>query len=130
MSVPFAGLQNIEYGRAWLSIDVFRSPIKETAHAFFIRGLEDDQERRGFELFEQYDREIAGIQADYVHYKRDDLLPWPSTPGGDIPPRYYWIAVFEREGLIYEIETLSETSLVDDIAADFQHVLATFTILS
>jgi len=76
---------------------------------------------------ERYPVSVSGVEGELIAYVVDWFLP---VPGDDGPLLKYVRAVyFDHNGLVWWIEAECELEMVDQVKADFEHILETFQIL-
>jgi hypothetical protein len=69
---------------------------------------------------------ISGIEGDIITYKYD----WGMLLSTDMPKlKYFRVAVFDYGGYIWDFTAWSEEEMVEQVKADFEHILETFEIL-
>jgi hypothetical protein len=89
--------------------------------------LEDVAEWENFELLERAPLTVAGIEGEMVAYLMDKLMPVPREDGQRL--EYHRAVYFEYNGLIWIIEAECNQEIMDQVKADFEHIVETFTIL-
>ena len=89
--------------------------------------MEDEAKWANFELLERAPLTVAGIEGEMVAYLVDKLMPIPREDGQRLA--YCRVVFFEHDGLIWEIEAECHQEIMDEVRADFEHIVETFTIL-
>ena len=80
-----------------------------------------------YELFDRSPITVSGIEGELIYYLVDWLLPVPTGEGPGL--KYVREVYFDYDGLIWWLEAISELEMVDQVKADFEHLLETFQIL-
>ena len=89
--------------------------------------LEDAAKWENYELLERAPLTVDGIEGEMVAYLMDKLMPIPREDGQRL--EYHLAVFFEYDGLIWEIEAECHQEIMDEVKADFDHIIETFTIL-
>jgi hypothetical protein len=89
--------------------------------------LEDEAKWENFELLERASMTVFGIEGEMVAYLVDKLMPIPREDGQRL--EYNRAVYFEYDGLIWLIEAKCNQEIMDQVRADFEHIVETFTIL-
>ena len=80
-----------------------------------------------YELFERSSVTVSGIEGELIYYVVDWILLVPAGEGPDL--KYVREVYFDYDGLIWKLKATSEFEMVDQVKADFEHILETFQIL-
>jgi hypothetical protein len=88
--------------------------------------LEDMAKWDDYELLERAPMTVAGVEGEMVAYLVDSLISL-FTGGGEL--EYNCAVYFEYDGLIWEIEAKCDQDMMEQVRADFEHIVETFTIL-
>jgi hypothetical protein len=88
--------------------------------------LEDEAKWENYELLERAPLTVAGIEGEMVVYLVDSLIAWFTGSEG---LEYNRAVYFEYDGLIWVIEAKCDEDMMDQINADFEHIIETFTII-
>jgi hypothetical protein len=89
--------------------------------------LEDESKWENYQLLERAPLTVSGIEGEMVAYLVDKLMPIPREDGQRL--EYHRAVYFEYNGLIWVIEAKCNQEIMDQVMADFEHVVETFTIL-
>jgi hypothetical protein len=89
--------------------------------------LEDEAKWENYELLERAPLTVAGIEGEMVTYLVDKLMPVPREDGQRL--EYHRAVYFEYDGLIWVIEAGCNQEIMEEVRADFEHIVETFTIL-
>ena len=81
-----------------------------------------------YQLIERSQIRVSGIEAEFAYYAVDAYFPYPKE--GDLKLEYVREVYFDYGGYIWNIEgTAHGTDVLDQIKADFDHIIQTFKIL-
>lgn len=88
--------------------------------------LKDMAKWENFELLERAPMTVAGIEGEMVAYLVDSLIAWFTGSAG---LEYNCAVYFDYNGLIWEIAAGCNQEIMEQVRADFEHIVETFTIL-
>jgi hypothetical protein len=89
--------------------------------------LEDESKWENYQLLERAPLTVSGIEGEMVAYLVDRLMPIPRKDGQRL--EYHCAVYFDYNGLIWEIEAGCHQEIMDQVKADFEHIVETFIIL-
>jgi hypothetical protein len=89
--------------------------------------ISDSSKWENFELLERYPVTVSGVEGELIAYVIDWFLPFAEGEGPKL--QYHRAVYFDYNGLIWTIEATTEMEMVDQVKADFEHIIETFEIL-
>lgn len=89
--------------------------------------LEGQKRWENFKLLERLPVTVYGIEGELIAYVVDWFLPVSKGEGPLL--QYHKAVYFDYNGLIWTIEATSEMEMVDQVNADFDHIVQTFKII-
>jgi len=121
---------SVTYTPAVIEISIYAprdSPtIPQSAIERIENDISDSSKWENFELLERYPVTVSGVEGELIAFVIDWFLPfgeeWPDL-------QYHRRFYFDFDGLIWTITAMSEMEMVDQVKADFEHILETFEIL-
>lgn len=120
----------VTYTPAVIKISIYAprdSPnVSQNAQERLENDISDNSKRENFELLERYPVTVSGVEGEIIAFVIDWFLPfgeeWPDL-------QYHRRVYFDFDGLIWTITAMSEMEMVNQVKADFEHILETFQIL-
>ena len=119
------------YVPATIGVDVYdpsNSPTtSQNAKERIENDIGDNASWDNFELLERIPITVSGVEGELIAYVVDWFIPIPRGEGPLL--QYHRAVYFDYNGLIWEIEAECEIEMVDQVKADFEHILETFRFL-
>ena len=108
--------------------DTRNSPtVSYNANGRLENDIVDNAEWENFELLERLPVTVSGMEGELIAYVVDWFIPIPRGEGPLL--QYHQAVYFDHNGLIWVIEATAEMGMVDQVKADFEHILKTFKIM-
>jgi hypothetical protein len=91
------------------------------------RVLEGEAKWANYQLLERAPLTVSGIEGEMVAYLVDKLMPIPVEDGENL--EYVCAVYFDYNNFTWKIEAKCNQDMMDEVRADFDHIVETFTIL-
>ena len=89
--------------------------------------LEDEAKWANFQLLERSPITVSGVEGELVVYLVDKLMPIPVEDGKNL--EYVRAVYFDYNDLTWEIVAKCNQEIMEQVIADFEHIVETFKIL-
>lgn len=101
--------------------------VSQSAREVLNEHLKDAGRRANYSLLEQSPITMSGIEGGLIAYILDWTIPFAVKDGPQL--KYKRIVALDYGGYIWVIEAMADTDMVEQVKADFDHIVQTFEIL-